>query len=147
MVSTPSIAGYLGQFLRWGWLWRRGGGGHVLGRTRGQPEQHRDGVLSDSGRRLRHGLPAPLSAPSVRSGSCTGRSTASRPSPPPTPFPTAGGPGRVDGLPFSDEDSNGEIDKEELKNGFQKLEISFTEEEISDLFEACDINEDERDPK
>jgi calcium-binding protein CML len=50
-------------------------------------------------------------------------------------------------LPFSDEDSNGEIDKEELKNYFQKLEISFTEEEISDLFEACDINEDERDPE
>jgi calcium-binding protein CML len=44
-------------------------------------------------------------------------------------------------LPFSDEDSNGEIDKEELKNCFQKLEIAFTEE-ISDLFEACDINED-----
>lgn len=40
-----------------------------------------------------------------------------------------------------DEDSNGEIGKEELKNCFQKLEISFTEE-ISDLFEACDINED-----
>jgi hypothetical protein len=69
----------------------------VLERTRGQPEQRRDGVLSDSGRRLRHGLPAPLSAPSVRSGSCTGRSTASPPSLPPTPFPTAGGPGRVDG--------------------------------------------------
>jgi hypothetical protein len=97
MVSAPSIAGYLGQFLRWGWLWRRGGGGHVLRRTRGQPEQRRDGVLSDSGRRLRHGLPAPLSAPSVRSGSCTGRSTASPPSPPPTPFPAAGGLGRVDG--------------------------------------------------
>ncbi|KAK3134075.1 hypothetical protein QOZ80_6AG0544720 [Eleusine coracana subsp. coracana] len=41
-----------------------------------------------------------------------------------------------------DEDSNGEIDKEELKHCFQKLEISFTEEEITDLFEACDINED-----
>ncbi|CAL5053697.1 unnamed protein product [Urochloa decumbens] len=41
-----------------------------------------------------------------------------------------------------DEDSNGEIDKEELKHCFQKLEISFTEEEICDLFEACDINED-----
>ncbi|GJN38801.1 hypothetical protein PR202_gb27876 [Eleusine coracana subsp. coracana] len=40
------------------------------------------------------------------------------------------------------EDSNGEIDKEELKHCFQKLEISFTEEEITDLFEACDINED-----
>lgn len=42
----------------------------------------------------------------------------------------------------ADEDSNGEIDKEELKHCFQKLEISFTEEEICDLFEACDINED-----
>jgi hypothetical protein len=42
----------------------------------------------------------------------------------------------------SDEDSNGEIDKQELKHCFQKLEISFTEEEINDLFEACDINED-----
>uniref|UniRef100_A0A0A8YMD4 Pco145926 n=1 Tax=Arundo donax TaxID=35708 RepID=A0A0A8YMD4_ARUDO len=41
-----------------------------------------------------------------------------------------------------DEDSNGEIDKEELKHCFQKLEISFTEEEITDLFEACDMNED-----
>ncbi|TVU08141.1 hypothetical protein EJB05_41530 [Eragrostis curvula] len=41
-----------------------------------------------------------------------------------------------------DEDSNGEIDKEELKRCFHKLEISFTEEEITDLFEACDINED-----
>ncbi|WVZ79430.1 hypothetical protein U9M48_027010 [Paspalum notatum var. saurae] len=41
-----------------------------------------------------------------------------------------------------DEDSNGEIDKEELKHCFHKLEISFTEEEIYDLFEACDINED-----
>ncbi|KAJ7961006.1 Calcium-binding protein [Quillaja saponaria] len=40
-----------------------------------------------------------------------------------------------------DEDSNGAIDKEELKKCFQKLEISFTEEEINDLFEACDIND------
>jgi calcium-binding protein CML len=29
-----------------------------------------------------------------------------------------------------------------LKKCFLKLEISFTEEEIKDLFEACDINED-----
>nr|ACR34117.1 unknown [Zea mays] len=43
---------------------------------------------------------------------------------------------------FEQFDSNGEIDKEELKHCFQKLEISFTEEEICDLFEACDINED-----
>ncbi|KAJ4981830.1 hypothetical protein NE237_032667 [Protea cynaroides] len=40
-----------------------------------------------------------------------------------------------------DENSNGTIDPEELKHCFQKLEISFTEEESSDLFEACDINE------
>lgn len=41
-----------------------------------------------------------------------------------------------------DEDSNGAIDQEELKKCFRKLEISFTEEEINDLFEACDINDD-----
>ncbi|KAK6934675.1 EF-hand domain [Dillenia turbinata] len=41
-----------------------------------------------------------------------------------------------------DEDKNGAIDKEELKHCFAKLEISFTEEEINDLFEACDINDD-----
>lgn len=41
-----------------------------------------------------------------------------------------------------DEDSNGAIDPQELKHAFGKLEINFTDEEISDLFEACDINED-----
>ncbi|MQL78344.1 hypothetical protein Taro_010755 [Colocasia esculenta] len=41
-----------------------------------------------------------------------------------------------------DEDSNGAIDQEELKHCFQKLEISLTEEEITGLFKACDINED-----
>uniref|UniRef100_A0A2P2LYB1 Putative calcium-binding protein CML21 n=1 Tax=Rhizophora mucronata TaxID=61149 RepID=A0A2P2LYB1_RHIMU len=41
-----------------------------------------------------------------------------------------------------DEDSNGSIDQEELRKCFYKLEISFTEEEINDLFVACDINED-----
>ncbi|KAK2650464.1 hypothetical protein Ddye_017953 [Dipteronia dyeriana] len=41
-----------------------------------------------------------------------------------------------------DEDSNGAIDHEKLKKCFQKLEINFMEEEINDLFEACDINED-----
>ncbi|KAG2682721.1 hypothetical protein I3843_11G204400 [Carya illinoinensis] len=41
-----------------------------------------------------------------------------------------------------DEDSNGAIDHDELKKCFHKLEISFTEKEINDLFEACDINED-----
>lgn len=41
-----------------------------------------------------------------------------------------------------DEDSNGAIDQEELKKCFSKLEISFSEEETNDLFEACDINDD-----
>ncbi|KAK7262723.1 hypothetical protein RJT34_30303 [Clitoria ternatea] len=41
-----------------------------------------------------------------------------------------------------DEDSNGVIDQEELKKCFNKLEIPFTEEEINDLFEACDFNDD-----
>ncbi|WCJ32514.1 Calcium-binding EF-hand family protein [Euphorbia peplus] len=41
-----------------------------------------------------------------------------------------------------DEDSNGAIDHEELRKCFLKLEIDFSEEEITDLFQACDINED-----
>ncbi|KAF5727873.1 calcium-binding protein CML21 [Tripterygium wilfordii] len=41
-----------------------------------------------------------------------------------------------------DEDSNGAIDQEELRKCFRKLEVSFEDEEINDLFEACDINED-----
>ncbi|KAJ9173903.1 hypothetical protein P3X46_016993 [Hevea brasiliensis] len=41
-----------------------------------------------------------------------------------------------------DEDSNNTIDQEELRKCFQKLGVSFTEEEINDLFEACDINGD-----
>ncbi|CAA7407189.1 unnamed protein product [Spirodela intermedia] len=40
-----------------------------------------------------------------------------------------------------DEDSNGLIDPEELKHCFHRLEITLTEEEIEDLFEACDISE------
>ncbi|XP_072962385.1 probable calcium-binding protein CML21 isoform X2 [Typha angustifolia] len=40
------------------------------------------------------------------------------------------------------EDSNGAIDPDELKHCFKKLEISSTEDEISGLFKACDINED-----
>ncbi|XP_057765369.1 probable calcium-binding protein CML21 [Salvia miltiorrhiza] len=40
-----------------------------------------------------------------------------------------------------DEDGNGVIDSQELKHCFEKLEISFTDEEINDLFEACDIKE------
>ncbi|XP_031282858.1 probable calcium-binding protein CML21 [Pistacia vera] len=45
-------------------------------------------------------------------------------------------------LIYTDEDSNGAIDQEELKKCFLKLEIKFTEEETNDLFEACDNNED-----
>ncbi|XP_019183147.1 PREDICTED: probable calcium-binding protein CML21 [Ipomoea nil] len=41
-----------------------------------------------------------------------------------------------------DEDGNGIIDHKELKHCFHKLEINFTDEEIDDLFEACDINRD-----
>ncbi|CAA3005207.1 probable calcium-binding CML21 [Olea europaea subsp. europaea] len=41
-----------------------------------------------------------------------------------------------------DEDRNGAIDPQELKNCFHKLEINFTDEETDDLFEACDINEE-----
>ncbi|GAB2284821.1 Probable calcium-binding protein cml21 [Dionaea muscipula] len=41
-----------------------------------------------------------------------------------------------------DEDKNGAIDQEELRHCFRKLEISLTEEEIDDLFKACDINDD-----
>ncbi|PIN23828.1 Calmodulin and related proteins (EF-Hand superfamily) [Handroanthus impetiginosus] len=41
-----------------------------------------------------------------------------------------------------DEDKNGAIDPKELKHCFHKLEISFSDEEINDLFGACDINED-----
>ncbi|KAL1556111.1 putative calcium-binding protein cml21 [Salvia divinorum] len=40
-----------------------------------------------------------------------------------------------------DEDGNGVIDPQELKHCFEKLEISFTNEEINDLFDACDISE------
>jgi len=43
---------------------------------------------------------------------------------------------------FADEDSNGSIDKEELRKCFHKLETAFTDEEINDLFETCDVNED-----
>ncbi|KAL2453562.1 putative calcium-binding protein CML21 [Abeliophyllum distichum] len=41
-----------------------------------------------------------------------------------------------------DEDGSGAIDPQELKHCFRKLEINFTDEEINDLFEACDINDD-----
>ncbi|XP_074368222.1 putative calcium-binding protein CML21 [Apium graveolens] len=41
-----------------------------------------------------------------------------------------------------DEDANGVIDQQELKNCFRELKINFTEEEVSDLFEACDISDE-----
>ncbi|CAI9760349.1 unnamed protein product [Fraxinus pennsylvanica] len=41
-----------------------------------------------------------------------------------------------------DEDGSGAIDPQELKHCFLELEINSTDEEINDLFEACDINED-----
>lgn len=40
-----------------------------------------------------------------------------------------------------DEDKNGEIDQGELNRCFQRLEISIPEEDIKDLFEACDLHE------
>lgn len=43
---------------------------------------------------------------------------------------------------FIDEDGSGAIDPEELRRCFHKLEVNFTDEEINDLFEACDINDD-----
>jgi calcium-binding protein CML len=42
---------------------------------------------------------------------------------------------------YADEDSNGEIDQQELKHCFQKLGIESTDDEIKDLFQACDIYE------
>ncbi|KAF3975707.1 hypothetical protein CMV_001059 [Castanea mollissima] len=39
-----------------------------------------------------------------------------------------------------DEDSNGTIDREELKKCLQKLQLHLTEEEVEDLFHSCDID-------
>ncbi|KAK3008197.1 hypothetical protein RJ639_015367 [Escallonia herrerae] len=41
-----------------------------------------------------------------------------------------------------DEDGNGSIDPQELTRCFRKLEINFTDVEVKDLFDACDINDD-----
>ncbi|KVI10298.1 Calcium-binding EF-hand [Cynara cardunculus var. scolymus] len=41
-----------------------------------------------------------------------------------------------------DEDKSGSIDRKELNHCFRKLEIDFTDEEINDIFEECDINDD-----
>lgn len=43
---------------------------------------------------------------------------------------------------FVDEDGSGAIDREELRRCFHKAEVNFTDEEINDLFELCDINDD-----
>ncbi|GLT68620.1 hypothetical protein SLA2020_408310 [Shorea laevis] len=39
-----------------------------------------------------------------------------------------------------DEDSNGTIDKEELKKCLEKLQLNLKEEEVEDLFHSCDID-------
>lgn len=39
-----------------------------------------------------------------------------------------------------DEDSNGSIDREELKKCLQQLQMHMTEEEVEDLFHSCDID-------
>lgn len=43
-------------------------------------------------------------------------------------------------LSYTDEDSNGAIDREELKKCLQELQLHLTEEEIEDLFHSCDID-------
>lgn len=43
-------------------------------------------------------------------------------------------------LSHIDEDSNGTIDREELKKCLQKLQLHLTEEEVEDLFHSCDID-------
>ncbi|KAH9311412.1 hypothetical protein KI387_026447, partial [Taxus chinensis] len=40
-----------------------------------------------------------------------------------------------------DDDSNGTIDLDELKRGFQELHISFTDKEMKELYQECDMNE------
>ncbi|XP_024028865.1 probable calcium-binding protein CML22 isoform X2 [Morus notabilis] len=39
-----------------------------------------------------------------------------------------------------DEDSNGAIDRVELKNSLQQLQLQLSEEEVDDLFHSCDID-------
>jgi hypothetical protein len=95
-----SIADTLGQFLWRGVSWRWGGGGRVLGRSRGQPEQRRGGVMFDSGTVVSVlSLRPPLLRVS-RSGCYIGTSTAA-----PQSSPSGDGwlrPGRrwqIDGAP------------------------------------------------
>lgn len=44
----------------------------------------------------------------------------------------------------SDEDSNGAIDREELKKCLQKLQFHVGEEEIDELFRSCDVDDNEK---
>ncbi|GLU08708.1 hypothetical protein SLE2022_256050 [Rubroshorea leprosula] len=39
-----------------------------------------------------------------------------------------------------DEDSNGSIDREELKKCLEKLQLHLSEEEVEDLFHSCDVD-------
>ncbi|XP_019181025.1 PREDICTED: probable calcium-binding protein CML22 [Ipomoea nil] len=43
-----------------------------------------------------------------------------------------------------DEDSNGAIDREELKKCLQKLQFHVGEEEIDELFRSCDVDDNEK---
>lgn len=43
-------------------------------------------------------------------------------------------------MPSIDEDSNGTIDREELKKCLEELQLHLAEEEIEDLFKSCDID-------
>lgn len=43
-------------------------------------------------------------------------------------------------MPSIDEDSNGTIDREELKKCLEELQLHLKEEEIEDLFKSCDID-------
>lgn len=43
-------------------------------------------------------------------------------------------------LSLTDEDSNGSIDREELKKCLKQLQMHMTEEEVEDLFHSCDID-------
>lgn len=43
-------------------------------------------------------------------------------------------------MPSIDEDSNGTIDRQELKKCLGELQLHLTEEEIEDLFKSCDID-------
>lgn len=46
-------------------------------------------------------------------------------------------------MPSIDKDSNGTIDREELKKCLEELQLHLKEEEIEDLFKSCDIDGNE----